>query len=102
MYIYAYSFKVDPSIHEQWLEWIQQEFIRQHLATELFEGFKLTRILNLDTSDGFSYSIQFTAASLSFLQRYTAQHANQVMQKHHQQFGGKYVSFQTVMEVIAS
>lgn len=102
MYIIAYSFKVNTEIQAKWLEWVKQVFIPQHLATQLFLDFKLTRVLDRSSEDGQTYSIQFTAQSLGLLQKFSAQYSSTILKEHHQQFAGQYVSFQTVMEVIAS
>ena len=102
MYIIAYSFKVNNNIQTNWLSWIKEVFIKRHLETELFLDFKLTRVLSLDSDDGQTYSLQFSTQSLAHLQKFSAQHSSTILNEHHQQFAGQYVSFQTVMEVIAS
>ncbi len=102
MYIIAYSFKVNDEIQTKWLDWIKQVFIPQHLATQLFQDFKLTRILDYGSEDGQTYSIQLSTESLAHLQKFSAQYSSTILNEHHQQFAGQYVSFQTVMEVIAS
>lgn len=102
MYIIAYSFKVNNNIQEEWLNWIKKVFIKKHLDTEIFLEYKLTRILSLDSEDGQTYSIQFSTQGLGPLQKFSALHATAILNEHHQQFAGQYVSFQTVMEVIAS
>ena len=60
MIIYNVTANIDESIHEQWLEWIQQH-IPKVLSTGLFLKATFTKVLVEESMGGLTYSIQYLA-----------------------------------------
>ena len=100
MIVYNSTVKVDAAIAADWLEWLQQEQAPQMLATGLFSKFHILQLLQTEDSDGPTYAVQFYAASLDAFESYLAHHAEHFRQQTAERWGGDFIAFNTVMEVI--
>ena len=65
MILYNTTIKVEQTIHEEWLEWMQQTHIPAYIATGLFLEYKLCRILGDDDEHGITYALQFLCPDLA-------------------------------------
>ncbi len=52
MIIYNVTIKVDKTIAEDWLLWMQKEHIPEVMATGCFYAYKIVRLLEIDESEG--------------------------------------------------
>ena len=59
MYIYNVTVSVDPAVAEEWLAWMRETHIPEVLATGLFTGHSLLRVLTTDAEEGITYSVQY-------------------------------------------
>lgn len=100
MIIYNVTIKIDWSIAEDWLEWMQSEYVPNMLATGCFEKHQLLRLLEVDELDGPTYAAQYYTSTLSnydnFLQHYAQNFKNNLRDK----WGEKYFDFSTIMQVV--
>lgn len=101
MILYNVTTKIDPSIKEDWLEWMIQHHIPAVLNTGFFSEYKLSRLL-INEEDGFTYSIQYSCKSMADLQEYQKNHAGPLRQEYKERYEGKYVIFRSLMEVVSS
>jgi len=99
MILYNVTAAVDDSVHEQWLDWMQNTHIPEVLETGRFIECKMFKVL-LSKDEGTSYSIQYFAESMAELQLYEALHADSLRQKHASRFGDKVLTFRTVLEKV--
>lgn len=100
MIIYNITIKVEWSIAEDWIKWMQDIHIPEVLSTGCFEKYQLVRLLQLDESEGPTYAIQYYAATLSKYDYYL-QHYNGVMHEQiKNKWGEKYIDFSTLMQVV--
>lgn len=99
MILYNVTVKVEKSVHEEWLAWMQQVHIPDVMATGKFEEYKLCRILH-EEADGVTYAIQYFAPDMAAFQRYRAEDAKRLQAEHTERFRDKYVAFRTLMEVL--
>lgn len=99
MILYNVTAAVDDSIHDEWLDWMQNTHIPEVLATNRFKECKLFKVL-LNKEEGTSYSIQYFVESMAELQLYEALHADALREKHATQFGTKVLTFRTVLEQV--
>ncbi len=100
MHIYNVTINIEESIHDQWLVWMQEEYIPSMLATQKFSKALLSKILVDEEMGGITYSVQYTSPDLATLQRFYAEDAEQFAQKM-QKFAGKFVTFQTELAIIS-
>ena len=100
MIIYNITIKVDWSVAEIWLKWMQETHIPDVLSTGCFEKHQLVRLLQVDETEGPTYATQYYAPLLSkydyYLQHYAPTFREQIKDK----WGEKYVDFRTLMQVV--
>lgn len=101
MIIYNVTTNIDESVHDQWLNWMQQKHIPEILATGKFSSARLTKVLIVEEMGGTTYSVQFTTDSKATLEKYYEQDAPKLRQEAHQLFGDKMIAFRTELELIS-
>lgn len=101
MIIYNVTLKVEADIVPEWVQWMEQEHMPELMASGLFTGYRLCRLLEQDESEGLTYSAQCHCASLDDYRTYIAIHAPEMREKGFVKFGNKFIAFRTVMEVVA-
>ncbi len=100
MIIYNVTIKVDNEVASDWVRWMKTEHIADVLNTGLFTECRLSRLLEQDEADGVTYSAQYVCDTIEQYERYIAAHAEGMREKGRNLFGGKFVAFRSVMEVI--
>lgn len=100
MFIYNVTSKIDHSISEAWLQWIQQEHIPDIIATGCFSKATVLRLLEVDDSEGPTYAIQYTAESKASYNRYIEKFAPVMRQKAIDKWGNKFIAFRSFMQVV--
>lgn len=101
MIIYNVTTNIDESVHDKWLNWMQQKHIPEILATGKFSSARLTRVLIVEEMGGTTYSVQFTTDSKATLEKYYEQDAPKLRQEALQLFGDKMIAFRTELELIS-
>ncbi len=100
MIIYNITVKIDWSVAEEWVEWMQQTHISDVLKTGCFEKHQFVRLLQVDETEGPTYAIQYYAAALSKYDYYLQHHAAFFREQIKNKWGKKYVDFATLMQVV--
>lgn len=100
MVIYNVTVKVEWSIHEDWLYWMQHEHLPEVLATGCFIKSQLTRILETDDKDGPTYATQYFAENKSDYERYIELHSILMRQKAFDKWGERFIAFRSLMEIV--
>jgi hypothetical protein len=100
MIIYNVTIKTEPEIAGEWINWMQEEHIPDLLRTGLFTGYRLCRLLEQDEQDGITYTVQYFCENMDAYQTYIRDHAQEMREKGLARFGGRFIAFRTVMEVI--
>ena len=59
MLLYNVTTKIDPSIHENWVNWMKNTHIPAVMRTGCFTHYHFVRILDIDDSDGPTYAVQY-------------------------------------------
>jgi hypothetical protein len=98
--IYNVTVKVDASISNQWLQWMQQTHIPEIIATGCFTKAVVLRLLEIDDSEGPTYAIQYFAESKVNYDRYIEKFADDLRQKTFNAWGNKFIAFRSVMQVV--
>jgi len=101
MIIYNITVNIDESVHEQWLEWMQNTHIKQILATGKFTSARLVKVLVDEEMGGVTYSAQYFAPSKEALEEYRQQHENELQQEGLRLFADKMLTFKTDLEIIS-
>ena len=100
MIIYNVTIKVASPIQEAWLQWLKEEHIPDIIGTGCFTRAVITRLLEIDDSEGPTYAVQYHAESKALYNRYTDKHANEMRQKSFDKWGNQFIAFRSVMHIV--
>ncbi len=100
MISYNVTIKVEPDIHEAWVDWMKTKHIPEIMNTGCFTKFQLVKVLETDESDGFTYAAQFYAATKEDYERYIDQFATALRQDAMKTWGNKIAGFRSLMQVV--
>ena len=99
MIVYNVTLSVDSDIHDAWLRWMREDHIGEVMATGLFLDCRMVRVLNEEDA-GLTYAVQYTCADMATYERYRDQFAPALQAKTQARFGGRFVAFRTLLEVV--
>lgn len=100
MLLYNITIKIEQSVHDDWLAWMQQFYIPAYLNTGLFTEYKFCRIMGDADEHGVTYALQFVSQDQHSFQTYQQLHAKRLQNLQAERFLNQYVSFRTLMEVV--
>ena len=100
MIIYNVTIKVDHSVAEAWVTWMKTEHMDELMNTGLFVDCRLCKLLEQDESDGVTYAAQYFCEGIEQYNIYIDKFATNMRDKGTKLFGGKFVAFRTIMEII--
>ena len=100
MIIYNVTTKVDHSIKSDWLDWIKEEHIPDMIATGCFTNATIAQLLEVDDSEGPTYTIQYHADSKALYNLYIERFAAVMRQKAFDRWGNKFIAFRSLMQVV--
>ena len=101
MIIYNVTTNIDDTVHDQWLEWMQQKHIPEILATGKFSSARLVKVLIVEEMGGTTYSVQYSTDSKATLEQYYQEDAPLFRQETLTLFGDKMIAFRTELQLIA-
>lgn len=101
MLIYNVTHNIETSVHDKWLQWMQESHIPDILATGKFLNAKLSRVLVEEDMGGSTYSVQFTVEDRKLLQKFYLEDVDRLQDNMLRRFPNKLVSFSTEMEIIS-
>ena len=100
MILYNITTKVEWSVSQDWLKWMQQTHIPEMLDSGCFEKHQLVRLLQVDETEGPTYAVQFYASALSKYDYYLQHYAPQLREQVREKWGDKYIDFGTLMQMV--
>ena len=100
MIIYNVTIKIDNSVADAWVAWMKSEHMPDLMGTGLFVDCRLCRLLEQDEVEGITYAAQYFCEGIQQYNIYIDKFAEKMREKGFNLFGGKFVAFRTVMEVI--
>lgn len=98
MILYNVTINIDPSVHEDWLEWMKSKHIPDLMATGLFTDHRFLKVLNTEENEGFTYSVQYSLPSMSHYEEYKRDHAGRLQAEYNNRYKNKFVAFRTLLE----
>ena len=101
MILYNVTINIHESVHDQWMQWMQEKHIGDVLATGKFSAARMVKVLVEEEMGGTTYSIQYTTDSKETLQRYYDEDAPRLREEGLQLFGDKMLAFRTELELIS-
>lgn len=101
MLIYNVTTQVAHSIHQAWVQWMQQKHIPEIMEKGCFEKFQFVRVLETDETEGVMYAVQFFASTQEHYDAYITQFAPQLRADAQQTWGQNTIGFRSLMQVIS-
>jgi len=100
MIIYNVTTKLSTAIATSWLSWMQTEHIPEVTATGCFTHAIITRLLDIDDSEGPTYVVQYHTESRSLYDQYVDKHSARLRQKSIETWGNAFIAFHSVMQIV--
>lgn len=100
MIIYNVTIKVEWAIHDQWLQWMQQEHMPELISTGCFYQSQLLRLIEVDEEEGPTYAAQYYAESKALYNQYIEKFSVEKREKAFQKWGNRFIAFRSVMQVV--
>ncbi len=100
MYIYNVTTNVELEIEKEWLDYMKHTHIAEMIGTGCFTSAKLSRVMIQEEMGGKTYSIQYAVKDKETFKGYYVVYASEINTKLNNLFKGKFVTFQTELEVL--
>jgi hypothetical protein len=100
MFIYNVTTQVLWGIHEEWVQWMVQQYIPKVLATGCFVKHQLVRLLEADETEGPIYAVQYFFHEKGDYTRYIELHDTILRNESFKKWGDSFISFKSLMEVV--
>ena len=100
MIVYNVTTKIDSSIKNEWLAWLEEEHVPDILNTGCFTESHTFQLLETDDSEGPTYIVQYFAESKSFYNLYIENFADFMREKAFAKWGNKFISFRSLMQEV--
>lgn len=101
MYVYNVTLKVAIERADEWLHWMRTVHIPDVIATGLFTGHRLHRLLDDGDLEGITFVVQYTLATIDDFLVYKQKFAPALQRTHTEKFGNDVFAFRTLMEDIS-
>ncbi len=98
--IYNVTVKIDSQVETEWLHWMNEHHIPDVLGTRHFDSVQINKILHDDDDGGVTYAFQYTCPDMQSFNTYREKFAEALQKDHQRRFGGRYVAFRTLMEIV--
>lgn len=100
MFIYNVTVKVLQNISAEWLIWLKEEHVPEVLATGCFTDAAIHRLLEVDDTEGPTYTIQYKAESKASYNLYIDKYAGELREKSYKKWGDQFIAFRSIMQVV--
>lgn len=98
MILYNVTIKVNWTIHDEWLQWMNEIHMPEMLQTGCFNRYHLFRLLEVDEEEGPTYACQYYAESKADYNRYIERFSTSMRDKGLQRWGNQFIAFRSVMQ----
>lgn len=100
MIIYNVTIKVAAPIEDAWLQWLTGEHIPDVVGTGCFTHAVVTRLLEIDDSEGPTFAVQYHAESKAMYNKYIDLFAEIMRRKAFEKWGDQFIAFRSVMQIV--
>ena len=99
MILYNVTVSIDPTVAEDWLNWMRSTHIPDVMATGCFLESRISRVQG-EEEGGLTYAITYLAPDETAISTYQQQHAPRLQQAHKERYEGRFAAFRTFLNVI--
>lgn len=100
MIVFNTTFHVDEAIHEEFIEYMLQQYIPMATRSGLLTSPRLARIFGKEGDEGRSYAMEFVAADIVALERWNNDESRTVHAPLLEMFREKLIGFSTIMQTV--
>jgi hypothetical protein len=100
MLLYNVTTMVNWAVHDAWLQWMQEKHVPAVMQTGCFTDYRFARLLEVDETEGATYSIQYLADSRAQYNRYIEIHAGAFRKEILELWGENCIAFRSLMELV--
>jgi len=100
MIVYNVTIKVESDTVETWVNWMKTTHMKDLMSTGLFVDCRLCRLLEQDEAEGITFIAQYVCDGMEQYNLYIDQFAEKMREQSFKLFGGKFIAFRTLMEII--
>lgn len=100
MLIYNVTSKVDQRVHATWLKWMENDYLPAQMATKLVVNYQLTRLLNVDDSQGPTYALLLSFNKREDYKSYQIKYLKGFEKAVKEKWGDNVLSFASTLDVV--
>ena len=100
MILYNVTTKIDPSLANEWLNWIRDVHIPDMKSTGCFFDALIFRLLEIAEDDGITFAVQYHALTMPDYEKYIRDYSGSLRKKSIDKWGNNIVSFRSVLELV--
>ncbi len=100
MFIYNVTIKINVSIEEKWLHWMQNEHLAEVVATGMFHDYSFLELIEPSEEGYKTYIAQYLTTDETLYHRYIEEFAPLLRQKGLDRFGSQFIAFRTILKKI--
>ncbi len=97
-----YNVTIQPlwEIHDEWKKWMTEIHLPEMMATGCFLKYQFCRLMDMDESEGPTYTIQYSIETKDDYNCYITNHSTRMRQKGMDLWNDKMIAFRSLMEVV--
>jgi len=102
MIIYNVTILIDPTVKEEWLEWMRSVHIPDVMATGLVAEHHLCKVLMPDDGDDRfeKYAVQYWFPTMEDFDTYQREHAKRLQAVHSEKYKNRFMAIRSVLETV--
>ncbi|HVW96549.1 MAG TPA: DUF4286 family protein [Mucilaginibacter sp.] len=99
MIIFNDTVIIEESVHEKWLDWMQQVYIPAVMETGYFKSYQVLNVID-SPNEGVTYCVQYYAETIDDFNQFYGKHLHQLQELHNNEFENQFVMFNTLMKTV--
>ena len=100
MFVFNITTKIAWDIGDEWLDWQREEYIPAIMSTNLFDEFKLFRLLDEEDHEGPTYTLQLFTTHENRYRLFVEEYAQAIQQKAFAKWGSQFIAYRTFMQQV--
>ena len=100
MIVLNFTTLVPWHVVDEWLLWQREEHIPEILSTQLFDDYKLFRLMDAEDHEGPTFVIQYFTSTKDRYRRYLDEFALSLRQKALARWRNQVIAYRTAMELV--
>ena len=100
MLVYNITIQIAWDIADEWLDWQREKNIPDIMSSNLFDEFKLYRLLDLEDHEGPTYTLQLYTTDEDRYRRYLKDYAPAIQRAAFEKWGSQFYVHRTCMQLV--